>query len=75
MTNEINKSQMAAEVNGWLVSTSEDGQYLYVTLDGSPGQIHIKAEDEGFVVDIWADGDDGECIASTSASYPELEPE
>ena len=39
-------------INGWHVTSSDDGKYLYVELDGAPGQIHIKAEDEGFVVDI-----------------------
>lgn len=62
-------------INGWHVTSSDDGKYLYVELDGAPGQIHIKVEDEGFVVDIWSDGDAGESVASTSATYPELEPE
>ena len=61
-------------ISGWMIYASDDGQYLCVTLDGSPGSIAIKAEDEGFVVDIWAD-DGVESIASTSALYTELEPE
>ena len=64
-------------INGWHVTASDDGQYLYIELDGAPGQIHVKAEDEGFVVDIWTyDGiGDTTCVASTSALYTELEPE
>ncbi len=66
-------------IQGWMVTASDDGQYLYVERDGAPGQIHIKAEDEGFVVDIWAD-DDGNTmcrhsVASTNAFYTELEKE
>ena len=64
-------------IKGWHVTASDDGQYLYIELDGAPGQIHIKAEDEGFIVDVWAyDGiGDPTCVASTSALYTELEPE
>lgn len=63
-----------ATLNGWLVSTSDDGQYLYIERDGAPGQIHIKAEDEGFVVDLW-DANLENCVSSAAATYPELEPE
>ena len=62
-------------INGWHVAASDDGQYLYIELDGAPGQIHVKAEDEGFVVDIWSDDVGPTCVASTSAFYTELEPE
>lgn len=67
-------------VNGWHVTASDDGQYLYIELDGAPGQIHVKAEDEGFVVDIWStDSGDGNMTynvsaATCSALYTELEP-
>lgn len=65
------------ELNGWNINTSDDGQYLYIERDGAPGQIHVKAEDEGYVVDIWTyDGcGEPECVASTFALYTELEPE
>ncbi len=64
-------------LNGWMLHTSDDGRYLYIERDGAPGQIHVKAEDEGFVVDIWTyDGvGDPACVATTSATYIELEPE
>lgn len=61
-------------VGGWKVSTDDTGQYLYVERDGAPGQIHIKAEDEGFVVDLW-DSKLENCTASAAATYTELEPE
>lgn len=70
------KSVFPLEEKGWLLTTSDDpdGQYLYVQRDGAPGQIHIKAEDEGFVVDIWsANPQDDYSVASTSATYTELE--
>lgn len=66
---------MRTELNGWQISTSDDGQYIYLQRDGAPGQIHVKAEDEGFVVDIFSDDDTPECLVSTFASYQELEPE
>lgn len=64
-------------IQGWHVTTSDDGTYLYIERDGAPGQIHIKAEDEGFVVDIWTyDGvGEPECMATTCCAYTELEPE
>lgn len=62
---------MSAHMKGWHIHTSECGCYLYVSLGGKPGELHIKADGEGFVVDIWSDVDD--VIAGTSASYSELE--
>ena len=62
-------------INGWHITASDDGQYLYIELDGSPGQIHIKADDEGFTVDIWSDGQDDCFVAGTWAAYTELEPD
>lgn len=66
---------MKTNVNGWFVSTSECGEYLYVERSNAPGEIHIKAESEGFVVDVWSSDDDPVCVGSTSAMYTELEPE
>jgi len=62
-----------ANLEGWQVSTCDE--YLYATYTWAPGQIHIKAEAEGFVVDIWSSDDEPVCVASTSAMYSELEPE
>ena len=62
-----------ANLEGWQVSTCDE--YLYATHTGAPGQIHIKAEAEGFVVDVWSSNDEPVCVATTSAMYSELEPE
>jgi hypothetical protein len=62
-------------LNGWGLGTSKDGQYLYVERTGSSGQIHVKAGDEGVVVDIWSDNEDPEVIATAAATYSELERE
>ena len=58
----------------WVVQTANtDEKYLYVWHKGRNGQIVIKAEDEGYVVDIY-DADD-ELVSSTYAMYNELEVE
>ena len=62
-------------IKGWHVTASDDGHYLHIELDGAPGQIHVKAEDEGFVVDVWSNDSEPKCVATTSALYTELEPE
>ena len=62
-------------IKGWNVTVSDDGRYLYVSQGGSPGEIHIKQEDEGYVVDIWSDDDPPTSVASTAATYRELERE
>lgn len=58
------------DLKGWTVSVSEDGQYLYATHKDKPGSIQLKADDEGFVVDIL--DKTGESNTSTYATYPEL---
>jgi len=63
------------EIKGWLVNASDDGKYLYIQRDGAPGQVHVKAEDEGIVVDLYNDDLDTECCASTYALWTELERE
>lgn len=66
---------MKTNISGWYVSASDAGDYLYIERSNAPGQIHIKAESEGFVVDMWSSDDEPVCVASTSAMYTELEPE
>ena len=62
--------------NGWKVTTGGDsGQYLYIERDGAPGTIHIKADDEGFVLDVWTADTTPEIAASTCVEYTHLEPE
>jgi hypothetical protein len=68
-------SHYAPVIKGWQLTFSDDEQYMYVSRDGAPGEIHIKAEDEGYVVDIWSDDDPPDVIAGTSAFYTELERE
>lgn len=57
---------------GWLVRSS--GEYLYISRDGKPGEIIVKAECEGFVVDIWSE-DKSYPDGTTSALYTDLERE
>ena len=45
-----------------------EDRYIYLHLDG--GQIHVKRDDEGVVVD--AIGEDGESIGSTWKLYSEM---
>ena len=45
-----------------------DERYIHLNLDG--GQIQVKLDDEGVVVD--AIGDDGEIIGSTWKLYDEM---
>lgn len=71
MTNKYEEPTMAvANLNGWKVE--QYGQYLRVDVDGSPGYITIKQEDEGFVVDIWPD-EGNNSAGSISVLYTELE--
>lgn len=47
---------MKIEHNGWIVEipdNAEAGGYVYVSREDRPGAIHIKAEDEGWVADLW----------------------
>ena len=74
-TGTFKEGSMQPAQKGWLVTTSDDGQYLYAERDGAPGVIQVKAEDEGFVVDIFSGDTMPDSVASTSATYPELEPE
>lgn len=65
-----------AELNGWKINASADGERLYIQCDGKPGQIHVHAADEGFVIDVWDDDSPiTNCVATTYALYGELEKE
>lgn len=58
---------------GWEVIFSEDEpNRLYVTHEDHPGSIHIKADDEGFVVDVWPDSHE-QVLATCAALYSDLE--
>ena len=63
-------------INGWQISTHpEDDRYIYLTRDGAPGNIPIKADAEGFVVDMYSDDSTPESVSTTYALYTELGPE
>jgi hypothetical protein len=66
-----------ATLGGWHVEASRDSKYLYVKRDGRPGQVHVKAEDEGVIVDIWSDDDalPSSSADTASALWVELEKE
>lgn len=62
-------------LKGWAVKASKDGEYLYIQRLGKPGEINIKAEDEGLLVDIWNTPHDDapECMDSMMVAYSDLE--
>ena len=51
--------------------TEQYSNYLRVEVEGKPGYITIKADYEGFVVDIWPDVGN-ESDASTYSMYQDL---
>lgn len=57
----------------WVIGHSEDEQYLYIFRCGKPGEIVIKADDQGFVVDLFSEKDKDESVATTWAFFEELE--
>ena len=60
-------------IRGWLVSPHANlDNYLYISRDGVPGSITIKADDEGFVVDIYDDNVNQQLQATTFAMYAAL---
>ncbi len=66
-------SNKTTTLKDWIVSTSDCGQYIYIFRENRPGTIQIKAEDEGFVVDIYDDQDDSTSQATTCCFYADLE--
>ncbi|MBI6727460.1 hypothetical protein YA0089_27975 [Pseudomonas viridiflava] len=67
----LGKAERGQDTNPWAPSTSEDGRYLYIPLEGGKHYLHIKADDEGFVVYAW-NGAQNEVIDAVSATYAEL---
>lgn len=58
---------------GWeVLFSSDEPNRLYVTHEDHPGSIHIKADDEGFVVDVWPDSHE-QVLATCAALYSDLE--
>lgn len=39
----------------WVIEFSDEPGRVYISNDKHPGNIHIKAEVEGYIVDIWRD--------------------
>ena len=57
-------------VGDWVIK--HDGPYLWIEYEGRPGYIVIKADDEGFVADIFPDvGNDPD--ASMWSTYSDLD--
>lgn len=52
------------------VELSDCGQYAYITKDGIEGQVCVKFDDEGVVVDLFCKGESS--VATTYATYAEL---
>lgn len=46
---------MIVKHNGWIVEIPDNGNdyYVYVARANQPGNVHIKAESDGWVVDLW----------------------
>lgn len=60
------------EHGGWVVELSADEpRYVWVSRKNYPGHIQIKADDEGFVVDVWNE-DNTQAVATCAALYNEL---
>ena len=49
-----------------------DDEYLQVSFDGKPGYIVIKADDDGFIVEVFPNVGNGP-VASCWAGYHDLE--
>jgi hypothetical protein len=51
----------------WNVEVSPEGQYLYIDHEDHPGDIHIKADIDGFVVDVWDSDKHAPAVAASIA--------
>ncbi len=59
----------------WHITFNErEPNRVYIRNGAQPGEVHVKADDEGYVVDIWPDSFD-EVAASAAAPYNELGPD
>lgn len=57
--------------DGWAIRT--EGEYLFVKRKDKPGEILVKAEDEGFVVEVWPEGEDVDPEQTMGIFYTDLE--
>lgn len=61
-------------IGDWRLKTSGDGEYLYVSREDKPGEIHIKADSEGYVLDVWpSDETADESVATMAVLYEDLD--
>jgi hypothetical protein len=60
--------------NGWKIERY-DGQYIYLSFDNKPGELQIKACDEGFVIDAFQTGVEDEPVFTAAVEYTELCPD
>lgn len=64
---------MSTFAGGWVIRS--EGDYLFIARCGKPGEIIIKAETEGFVVDVWPAGEGVEPEDTMCIFYTDLEEE
>lgn len=57
--------------DGWAIRSQ--GEYLFIKRHEKPGEIIIKAEAEGFVIDAWPEGNEVEPEGTMSIFYTDLE--
>jgi hypothetical protein len=75
LRNDWQEGKEAPGFGDWVVKGVESGTYLYISRHGKPGSIHIKADTEGFVVDVWhADEVNPEVISTLAVPYEDLAP-
>lgn len=64
---------MKLEIDGWVIEFNSDNpQYVFLSHEDHPGDIHVKADDEGFVVDVWNEPG-WEVAATLAVTYADLE--
>lgn len=72
--NSVMEFQFDEPIHGdWIVQQREE--YVDIRRPGKPGTIAIRAEVEGFVVDLWDEQDTPEIQGTVSVFYEDLEKE
>lgn len=70
---DFKRLEVPQELAPWKLLRSPCGDYLYVTHEQHPGSIHIKADIEGYVVDVWDDSlPEPSVVATLAAQYSDL---
>lgn len=66
---------MRIEHNGWtIVIPDGEPEYAHISRPGLPGAVHVKAESEDYVADIWPENYE-RVEATAAALYSDLEPD